>query len=340
VHGCLLAIALALGASNPHLVKARALFDEMNADEAAEALEKAWASNNLSRPEVIEILELQGVIAASLGQAPKARKFFRKLLVIDPEHRLAGTFLGPKVTAIFDDEKVRLPIAGSLQFGELSEVNNRQLVVSIGARVMADPIKLGRTVRFHVQAADGSFEPHDVSLESGRASFEVNVPQVSWWAELLGDKNRVLAVAGSAAEPHVSKRAPANYEPTDPDMPGARKAAPSDSGPVLRYAAYGLAGAGVLAIGGGVLFGLQSSSARAQIDSASRDDAGRVNGLTRVQALDLQGKAIQSATLANVCYVGGLALAGAGVGLYLMTGDEKVALLPAPGGVVLTGVFP
>jgi hypothetical protein len=100
-------------------------------------------------------------------------------------------------------------------------------------------------------------------------------------------------------------------------------------------------GAGVVAAGIGVFFGLQANDARKKFNSADRDDLGRVTSISQREAQALEASAHDQAVLANVLFGVGGGLAAAGLVLIIIGPDSapSVALSPAPGGVVVSGSF-
>jgi hypothetical protein len=341
---CLSAPAFA-GPPEPsaRLSKARALFDELKFAEAAKAADAAWNADGNDRATVLELLKLQGVTFAIMGQTDKARAAFRALLVLDPEAKLAGDEMGPKVMNPFFEAKGRVTTEGSLRFEAAAPTLAGERVARLNVAVSADPLQMARKVRFSMRAAPGAWTTAEVQVKQGAASVEALAGVAEWWAELLGEHGRVLALVGAADKP-LAVAAPAR--PTEPVAvvpaapaeavaPVATAEAPR-SGP--RLASYGLWGGSVAAAAGGLYFGVASSGARAQLDQAARDSQGRVTGLTRVRALELDTQVRNQATVANVLFGTAAALAGVGVALYLLPSDVAVAATPQ--GVFIAGVMP
>src|SRR5688572_13755520 len=103
-------------AENEHLQKARQIVEELQYAEAAHALDAAWNSAGNDRETVLEILRLQAVVAATLGQPERARQLFRTLCYLAPDFVLSTADLGPKVTALFYEARGRILIDGALEF--------------------------------------------------------------------------------------------------------------------------------------------------------------------------------------------------------------------------------
>ncbi|MEZ4467115.1 MAG: hypothetical protein R3F43_22365 [bacterium] len=149
------------------------------------------------------------------------------------------------------------------------------------------------------------------------------------------DERRVQVAAGQLAEVKLGKAAqgagpkaapiPAEPEIITRHIPGFP----------LAKAGYGVAGAGALALGLAVFFGLDADDLAGQARDLDRADPAN----TRADQHDLARQAEHSAFLANVLYgTGGVLLAG-GAALILLGSDGPLAVAPSPGGVVVGGRF-
>jgi hypothetical protein len=338
---CLLAASVN-AEENADLARAEELMESLRYADAAKALDAARAKVGNDRPTLLRILELQGIVAASLGRVAEARAAFRLLLSLEPQYSLKGKY-SPKVTAPYYEAKGWAVENGTLRFEEVPPVTVGDTVEALAARVVTDPLKAGQSVRFYVREGPGEPRVVDAPLEGGVARTQVKGNPVSWWAELLGERSEVLALLGSAEAPRVARvgGAPIVKQPDAPvaETPAVAAAAGAPKDRTLAY--VGLGGAAV-SLGTGVFFGIQSLSAQGKLDGAERDALGRITGMTQRDALVLHESARNSALAANVLFGVGAGLAVAGGVLWLSSGDSApaVAVVPTHNGVSISGVLP
>src|SRR5438034_203124 len=130
------AFALVLLAANPQLEKAEQLVSSVRYADAARALAAAWVEPGNSRAEVLRILELQGIAAGTLSHPAEAQQFFRRLLSLDPEHKLPSG-LPPRVKTPFFEAKGAIGEAGPLRFEPRAPAVQLDVIESIGVNVAA-----------------------------------------------------------------------------------------------------------------------------------------------------------------------------------------------------------
>lgn len=319
---------------NPNLEHAQKILEELKYTEAARSLEAAWATPGNDRETVLEILKLQAVVAATVGQTDRARTFFRSLLYLAPDFDLQEGDLGPKTMSLYYEAKGRVTADNVLVFERLPTEKDAVTVRRISVRVKSDPLKLGLTVRFHARVVKSQWEVKDSPLVENSASVVVGGAAVAWWAELLGEKDRTLARVGSLDQPIVDSTPAATQAPPAPAAAVSRPREPLN----LRPLSYGLAGAGALAAVTGLIFGISSNNAKGELDAAARDSAGRITGITRVQGLALDDRVRTRATVADTLFVTAVALVGTGALLFYVSRDVKVGVSPA--GVAIAGSLP
>ena len=367
-------VALLAAQSNPDLEKAnRYLFDQKYV-EASKALEAAEKNKGNGRDMVMRIYELQGIVYGQLGQSVKSREAFQSLLALDPKRELQGKYAA-KVTANFAAAKEWATANPPLDFkAAKAAMDDKGKVMQLAAKVKSDAMKLTKKVRFHLRADDANrWAEQDSEIQGAYAAANTDAAGVEWWAELLGENDRVLAVVASEAAPvkegTVKDRGPAPDAPRkdsppvvakkdpDPAPPEEPKPAPvaeskpdatvgdespGSSGSAARPVGYVLMATGLVAVGVGGAFGYLSGAARAQVTGAEKNPAGIVTGLTQKRAFELDATAKTDALIANVLYGVGAGVAVLGGVLWLVGGpssDAKAALVPAPGGLVLTGSY-
>lgn len=307
---------------------ARRQLDDLEFEAALKSLDAAERSEGNTRETVLEIHLLRGLAFGTLGKDAKTRDSFRKLLMLDPKAELPGD-LPPRVKTPFFEAREWSEANGPLTVvpsAELEDGAVKWLVVT----VRKDVLRLVRAVRFHVGE-----EVFDVAVTQGVARTPVPGPSASWWAEALSDRKGVLLTLDA----RVDGRGPG--EAVVATSPEVVTQALSGGGAWRRPLGGALLGAGAVAAGIGVAFGVLSSGARAQVTGATRDDEGRVTSLTQRQAAELEAQSRSQATVANVLFVSGGVLAAAGV-VFIVIGPDAApvaSLTPAAGGVVLSGSF-
>jgi hypothetical protein len=334
----LLLAPLARGeAPNPDLPRARVLIDALRYPEASRALEAARARPGNDRDTLLQILELQGLVAAMLNQPAKARTAFQTLLVLSPEHRLEGEY-APRVMTPFFEAKAWVADNSALVWEASPMTDETPTPAQLLVRVTADPLKLVQTVRFHMRAPGTAWIQQEYPLAQDRAVVDVHVARVQWWAELLDERQAVLGLVGSADAP-LPRPAPRpqalDLALTKPaDNAGLEKAPTS---PLRTLAYVSLAVAAGSGVAGGY-FGLQSRSARAEVEGAAVNDQGLTTGLTQREAYALDEKARSNARMANVLFAVAGAAAVAGGTLWVLGAPVTVQATPA--GVTVGGELP
>jgi len=338
---CLPLVLLALAASNPDVARAVTLMDELQYPEAARVLDAAGKRPGNDRATVLQILELQAVIASTLEQGARARGFFRALASIAPDYQLSRTY-APKVVSLFTEAKSWVAKRGALRLEADPAPAGR--VASLSARVAADPVKLAREVRFHYRADRGAWRTEAVPLAAGRASVPVTARRVEWWVELLGEAQSVLAQQGTERRPLVWGAVELEMPPPPiagraPGMSPLGKVPPAKG----ESSALALAGWGVVALGGasagaGGYFGWRSSQARARISGAAAGPDGLVHGLTQAEAFTLDDQARKDAWVANALFIAGAAVGAGGIAMVVFGQPVEVGV--SPGGVSLESPIP
>lgn len=320
---------------NPDLARARLLLEELRYTEASKALEAARARPGNDRDTLLRILELQGVVAAMLQQPEKASEAFQTLAVLAPDHQLKGDYAPRVVTPFFEAKGWVADEGAALQF-EASATKTESFVEGLAVQLQTDVLKLSRAVRFHLRPDGAAWREETLPLEKGKASLTVKAERVQWWAELLDERQAVLALVGSETAP-LTERSPRLEallrSPTAPtNTPWG------DLGPPMRIASYALLG---VAAGTGVTggyFGLRSRSARAELEDATVDGRGVIIGLTQREAFELDQRARSSARIANILFAVAGASAIAGGTLWVL--GKPVTVSATPMGVTVGGELP
>jgi hypothetical protein len=178
----------------------RLVFDQRY-EAAARALEGAWRQSGTRRDLVLRILELQGVVYAQLGQEAKARAAFRELLSLDPRRDLTGKYTG-RPLKVFIETQAWLQENPPLELSaEQAAVDAKGKVLQIAVKVKNDGLKLGKKVKFGVRPEGGKWSDQEVEIQGSYASAGTDAEGVEWYAELLGERDLVLAQVGSQRAP-------------------------------------------------------------------------------------------------------------------------------------------
>ncbi|MFY0575650.1 tetratricopeptide repeat protein [Cystobacter fuscus] len=327
--------------SNSYLPRARLLLEELRYTEAARALEQARAQPGNDRDTLLEILEMQGVVAGMLQQPAKARAAFQTLLVLAPDYRLKGDY-APRVVTPFFEAKGWVSDKGAALRLEALPTSGADNLLTV--QVKPDVLNLGRSVRFHLREAGAGWREQEQPLTEGKASVEKKGTRVEWWAELLDERRAVLTSLGSdtsplgAPAPGAIAATPAPLPAPVSPLPGKQPQVARAPGLPLRTLAYVSLGLAVGAGAAGGYLGVQSNQARARVVGAPVDEAGLTVGLTQREAFALDARARSQAQWANILF--GVAGAAAIAGGTLWVLGAPVSVSATPAGVVVGGVFP
>lgn len=299
-------------AATASVVEVRRLVAEVRYDEAQRMLEKLQAIEGHPLGTTLELLELQGVVAGALKQPEKARTAFKKLLSLKPNARLSAD-LAPRISTPFFEAKGWLTSHAPLRFAARPATVDRRRITAVGVVLEGDQLSLARKIRFFARVGGGPL----VQLEqpaAARVSMAVSGTEVAWWGQLVGERDAVIAEAGNGVSPILETVQPEESK----SLAGSSLVkAPASTFSPLRIGAVVTASLGVIGLGGGALFGVRSSTARAQFESAS-SAMQVVTTLTRAQALQLDLDARSQAVTANVMLISGAALVITGVLLWLL----------------------
>ena len=195
--GALCGLAALLAASGVALAQsdvdeARRLYEEAEFAAASAALDRAEASDSLSREELLRALELRLYLHLATGGQAHMRIDLVRLLSVDPGYQ-AGDETPPEAAEMLTLLRSELGPALAV-FASASLVGSE---VHVEASVENDPAELTRDVR--VRTRVGSAE---ATLASRSASVPiVSGDSVAYWAEAIGPGGAVLARHGEASSP-------------------------------------------------------------------------------------------------------------------------------------------
>jgi hypothetical protein len=309
---------------NASLAKAEKLLDDLDYDGAALALLQAVKTPRNDRKTILRILELQGVIAASLDQKSSALNFFKQLLVLDPSFKLNESTTSAEQRAPFNQAKAQLATAGSLRFEVAPARAKPGLVETVVVKVASDPLTQARRVRFWTKVGDAPWKDAVVPVVEGRASVPAGAPSVSFWAELLGEYDGQLALIGSKDKPIVLK------------APAGADSLVSSSGPALDLGGYrpfaiAAAGCGVVAGAVGALFGVRAASIKPQLAAWAQEHP--VTSVRQVDAQKLVDEANANAVIADSLFGAAAVLGGTGAVLWFVEPEKAPGPAAGVGGL-------
>jgi hypothetical protein len=330
-------------AKNAHLASAEAQVGALQYSEAAKSLAHARVDQGNDRATLIRILELTGVVEASLGHGQAANDAFSEMLYLDPTHGLSDEW-GPKVKTPFYEARGWMgdhhPFSAKAVAPKLEGGKAKAVSVELGE----DPLHVFSLVRVHF-TADGAARTADAPAAPGVVSIPApSATKLTWWAEVVGKNAEVFGTVGDASSPQViesaPKPAPAVALATPPTVsapPTVAATAGPELEPQYRPAAYGLMGGGVAALVVGAICGVMVKSDQSELNNAARNQYGQITGLTQAKAFSLNSSAEADGIVADIGFVvGGLALAS-GAALWFYGG--QVAVAPTAGGVTVAAAF-
>jgi len=330
----LLALALA-GSPADRLVEARQLADEFQYDKALKLAEATLKEPDIGRDTLLGLYELVGISAATLDRGAKAREAFLLLVLVAPEHQLSRN-LPPRVRTPYFEARNQAGRLGAVALAAAPAERVQGLVRLLTLTVKDVPLLPARAVRLHLREDDRAERVETVPVPaSRRVQVAVSGAALRWKAELLGDRGAVLQVLQGEELPPP----PPAVVLAPPPLPAPEPPPPPTRG-WMRPTGYTVGAVGLLALGGGAVFGFLSSDARARIANATRQGQ-VVTGLTQRDAAALDATARTGALLANVGFIAGGVLAATGAALVAFGGERApaVSVLVGPGGLAVVGAF-
>ena len=134
--------------SNPHLARARELYDDLQYEEAAATLQRAIEYSNNCRWDLAEIYRLKAFVDAVNGERERCHRDFEIFLALNPDYEMPPD-VPPKIRKCYEDAREVAPARRSLGLGHdvPSEVQPNA-PVSIKVRV-TDPLRLVDQVKVY-----------------------------------------------------------------------------------------------------------------------------------------------------------------------------------------------
>lgn len=344
VGSVVLLAAIVSAAPNPKIREGRKQLEDLELEKAARTLAAAEAVQGNDRAQVLELLELQAIVFGTMNKEPKARDAFRQLLTLNPEFKLSGDH-PPRVRTPFYEAKDWVAENAPLQLEPGATIGPK--VTGLTVVVKKDTLRLVKKARFVLTEGPAPLT-RETPIEAGAAKVALEAAKVAWRVELLGKHDEVLLELGPFTHEGTEKPAQIVAAQTKPVEATTvteerKKQGEPTTTSWLRPAGYAAAGAGVVAIGVGVAFGLLSSDARARVTGATANEAGLITGLSQRDAAAAEAQARQQATIANVMFGIGGSLVAAGVVLFFVgapAAPAQVSIGFSPTSLAVSGVFP
>lgn len=318
--------------------QARKLVSDLKFAEAAALLDTLEAEPSLTPDESVAVLELGGVVHATLHHPERALALFQKMFSLDPAHQLTEQYAPRVMTPYYQAKSWLREAGGPLTFTRAAPASSGTEYTALRFVVKHDALRLATQVRVHWRASAGEWRT--VVVAAGPlVDVAVKGAAIESWAELLGAGARVWKRLDSEAAPFrdvpsqpaaaapkpTAKLTPPPIEPP-PVPPLVVAPQPAARPSAAKIVGYVLAGLGAATLGVGASFGISSSMARAQFRDSPVDANGRSTQYTLRQAEELSRQVQQQAFIANTLFGvgGGLVLGGVVTWIIgAVTGDAR-----------------
>jgi len=349
--------AVANGAPNPKIGEARKQFEDLDFEKAVRTLAAAEAAPGNDREQVLEILQLQGIVFGTMNKEAKARDAFRELFTLSPDFKLEGNH-PPRVRTPFYEAKEWVDSNLPLQLVPRAMFDTS--VTALTVLVKKDTLRLAKGARFLIDEGPAP-KSRDAAFTNGVAKVELDAPRVGWRVQVLGSKDAVLLELGpfthqgSGAPAVATKTATTPIPTTAPTATTTTTTTPAASEPAtvsatatrggwMRPASYGALGSGAVALGVGIVFGVMANETRSKVTGATTNEAGLITSVSQRDAAAFEARTKQQGTIANVLFGVGGGLLAAGAILFFVgaqaANGTQVSLHLSPTGFAVTGAFP
>ncbi len=217
---------VAPAAAHPIVDEGRAMAHEARFEEALAAFSRAESASDLTRDDVVALLEGRALVYFALGQNAELERTLAALASLAPDHA-PDRAIPPDLVARIREAGARVEAPLSLGGG----AERRGTSARVHVDVLRDPTGLVRDVRVFVSDGSGGFR-----TLGGRDEEVVADPArtLEWYAEAVGPGGAVLTSEGTRDAP----------ESLPPDLTPARVAADGSAGDRAGRGALGEDGAG------------------------------------------------------------------------------------------------
>lgn len=303
--------AIAHAQSGPALLaQAQAALDELQYEDAAALLDRAWRAGGNRPDDLVQLFRLTGQVAVTLGNDADAELAFRRLLALDPDATLPdGT--SPKIAARLDAARATMSKPLGVKIGEPAG----QRVLHL--EVVSDPLNM--IAGAHIRYRDGrGVERIQETRGSGPLTLPI-APSTQVQVDVLDEHGNILVTESfttrSLAPEPRKPRGPAPTRPVSVDPP--------DSPFHTRPLTWAAAAAGIGAVG--LFFGLRSESAQDELDQLNRNSPAH----DFRDALAVEGRLRRDTLIANIGFAAAGATAVVAAVLWLREPRPDRAAIPA-----------
>jgi hypothetical protein len=165
---------------------------------ALKALKRAAEQLNLTRAEVLELYELEGLVSGSLGHAAEAKAAFVRRLVLDPTFTLQGR-PAPRVTTPFFEAKRQVTEDGALALSLGAPAVEGAFVRRVRVALWKDFLGWVASLRVHVREDGAAWREVELAPPAGEVA--VAAAHVELWAEARSKEGWSLVLLGSESRP-------------------------------------------------------------------------------------------------------------------------------------------
>ena len=197
--------------ANPHLEEARILYQRLKYVDVPGVLEKALAFPGNTRQQLCEIYELMGRAHVVLENEKAARRAFKKLLSIDPDHRLSPN-ISPKILDFFSSVKKKFRPPPRVAFRGKPRVYTTPAKMARAEVEVDDPKSVVMRIDLWVRTKKlGRFRKRKM-MQVGQNRYTSYLPikridpggtRVEYYLQARGKGRKVLAALGSRERPQV-----------------------------------------------------------------------------------------------------------------------------------------
>ena len=314
VAGVLLALAGPAAADGRLLGEAQQKIDEIDYEAARELVDRALREGGLDRDDLGRAYRIGGEVAAALGDGKGAREHFVRWVLLVPDAALPPGS-SPKIVDPFTAARAEAARLGGFSLDVQVVREDARIRVEVAGK---DPLQLASGLRVRLG------EEPEVAVEGTRADLPARDPATVDVLVVVVDRagnelSRVDLPGGRAVDTPVDRPAPVAAGPT-------RRVHHSIPAP-LRWPTWAVLGLAAAGTGGYFVY---------RVDQAE-DELAALNASSSTHTFDdalaIEERGDRDAMIANVAF-GVAGAAAVATILTLVLDEERVEVLPAPGGSV------